>query len=147
MVNLWRINRVVEATGYSRSSIYEKINSRSRYYDESFPKPIQLSTTGRGAVAWLESEVEAWVNFRVENTRSKSQNDDKPFVGTRIHYPLLAGSIFRKRARENITGIAPTENKPSRFESEGFQATQAVPDTKAIHPSPGLDLSKLESSQ
>lgn len=40
-----RILRMSELTmmlGISRSSIYEKLNPKSRYYDADFPKPIRL---------------------------------------------------------------------------------------------------------
>ncbi|SUX84361.1 Predicted transcriptional regulator [Citrobacter koseri] len=40
-----RILRMAELTaflGISRSSIYEKLNPKSRYYDADFPKPIRL---------------------------------------------------------------------------------------------------------
>ncbi|HDY8460546.1 TPA: AlpA family phage regulatory protein, partial [Klebsiella pneumoniae] len=38
-----RILRMTELTmmlGISRSSIYEKLNPKSRYYDAEFPKPV-----------------------------------------------------------------------------------------------------------
>ncbi|WP_433587626.1 helix-turn-helix transcriptional regulator [Providencia alcalifaciens] len=59
-----RILRMTELTvilGISRSSIYEKLNPRSKYYDEDFPKPIKL---GISSVGWLYSEIEKWVASR-----------------------------------------------------------------------------------
>lgn len=62
--SLLRILRMTELTvilGISRSSIYEKLNPRSKYYDEDFPKPIKL---GISSVGWLYSEIEKWVASR-----------------------------------------------------------------------------------
>lgn len=59
-----RILRMTELTvilGISRSSIYEKLNPHSKYYDEDFPKPIKL---GISSVGWLYSEIEKWVASR-----------------------------------------------------------------------------------
>lgn len=56
-----RLKRVCELTGLGRSSIYNRMDSRSPYYDPTFPRPFSLSTTGRGAIGWSEEEVQAWV--------------------------------------------------------------------------------------
>ncbi|WP_230963660.1 helix-turn-helix transcriptional regulator [Burkholderia territorii] len=56
-----RLKRVCELTGLGRSSIYNRMDSRSPYYDPTFPRPFSLSTTGRGAIGWNEEEVRAWV--------------------------------------------------------------------------------------
>lgn len=50
-------------TGISRSTIYEKINSKSAYYDASFPKPVRL---GPKSVGWKESEIQNWISSRTE---------------------------------------------------------------------------------
>lgn len=44
----------------SRSWIYSTIDPKSRYYDPTFPKPIKLGGT---SVAWIESEVIAWIDL------------------------------------------------------------------------------------
>lgn len=56
-----RLKRVKEKTGISGSSIYNKLNSRSKYYDKTFPKPIRL---GASSVGWLEADVDAWLASR-----------------------------------------------------------------------------------
>jgi prophage regulatory protein len=56
-----RRKQVQEVTGLSRSTIYLRISQGS------FPKAISL---GVRAVGWLESEIEAWLNARVELSRS-----------------------------------------------------------------------------
>ncbi|NUA25991.1 helix-turn-helix transcriptional regulator [Cupriavidus basilensis] len=53
-----RLKKLKEKTGISGSSIYNKLNPQSKYYDEAFPRPIRL---GLSAVGWLESEVDAWL--------------------------------------------------------------------------------------
>lgn len=59
-----RLKRLKEKTGISGSTIYNKLNPRSKYYDETFPKPIRL---GLGAVGWLEAEVDGWVASRANS--------------------------------------------------------------------------------
>ncbi|EJD6329973.1 TPA: AlpA family phage regulatory protein [Morganella morganii] len=60
-----RILRMTELTvmlGISRSSIYEKLNPRSKYYDPDFPKPIKL---GASSVGWQYASVEKWLTSRM----------------------------------------------------------------------------------
>jgi len=59
--------KVEEKTGYHRTAIYEKIGKGE------FPKPYPLSNTGR-AVAWLESEVDAWIAARIEASNNRGKN-------------------------------------------------------------------------
>jgi prophage regulatory protein len=37
-----RMTELTAILGISRSSIYEKLNPKSRYYDAEFPKPVRL---------------------------------------------------------------------------------------------------------
>lgn len=63
-----RIKQVIDRTGLSRSTIYDRINSKSPRYDPSFPKPIKLNanaSSNTGAVGWLESDIEAWIEQRI----------------------------------------------------------------------------------
>jgi prophage regulatory protein len=60
-----RLRRLKEKTGISRSSVYNKLNPRSKYYDATFPKPIRL---GAASVGWLEADVEAWLVSRPQAT-------------------------------------------------------------------------------
>jgi prophage regulatory protein len=48
---------VERRTGYSRSSIYAMMEAGD------FPRPVKL---GPRAVAWVESEVDAWISARIE---------------------------------------------------------------------------------
>jgi prophage regulatory protein len=68
-VKILRRKQVEARTGLSRSTIYARINPKSRQgaYDPTFPKPIAL---GIKAVGWIESEIETWLN----NQAAKSRN-------------------------------------------------------------------------
>ncbi|MHB1947070.1 MAG: helix-turn-helix transcriptional regulator [Gammaproteobacteria bacterium] len=55
-----RLPVVIERTGCSRSWIYSMI-SQGR-----FPEPISLSIR---SVGWLESEIDAWIDQRIKQSR------------------------------------------------------------------------------
>lgn len=57
-----RINDVKVRTGLSRSTIYSKLDPKSSAYDPTFPKQIKL---GARAVAWLEAEIDTWLQQQV----------------------------------------------------------------------------------
>lgn len=57
-LNVLRMGGVERKTGLSRANLYNKLNPRSKYYDETFPQQIQL---GIGSVGWLESEIDTWI--------------------------------------------------------------------------------------
>ena len=68
-----RLNEVLSRTGYGRTSIYRKME------DGSFPKSVKLggppkdpSIFDSRAVAWIEDEVEQWIEFRIEERNSGS---------------------------------------------------------------------------
>lgn len=56
-----RLPDVIKITGLKRSSIYKYIN------ENAFPKPISL---GARCVGWLESEINAWLQNRIAESRS-----------------------------------------------------------------------------
>jgi prophage regulatory protein len=60
-----RRKQVETRTGLSRSTIYARIASGQ------FPRPIDLG--GGRAVGWLESEIDAWLQSRVEASRKISK--------------------------------------------------------------------------
>ena len=62
-----RLKQLMQITGLSRSSIYEKINANSSYYEAQFPRPISL---GASAVGWVEHEVQAWINLRIQDRQN-----------------------------------------------------------------------------
>lgn len=46
----------------SRSSIYDRLNPRSRRYDSSFPRPVKFGHLSR----WHLKEVQAWIQSKIE---------------------------------------------------------------------------------
>lgn len=58
--SILRLPQVKVRVGLSRSGIYQKISR------QEFPRPVQL---GARAVGWLESEIETWIEERVEHSR------------------------------------------------------------------------------
>jgi prophage regulatory protein len=57
MQRFLRLPEVKNRTGYGRASIYRLIAA------EKFPRPYSL---GARAVAWLESDIDAWIESRVK---------------------------------------------------------------------------------
>ena len=60
-----RLPEVKRRTGLSRTTIYVRIKAGA------FPKHISL---GARSVGWLESEIEAWIAARVEDSRIPGKN-------------------------------------------------------------------------
>ena len=66
-----RLNEVLSRTGYGRTSIYRKME------DGSFPRSIKLGgppvdpeAFDSRAVAWIENEVEQWIDSMIEGRDS-----------------------------------------------------------------------------
>lgn len=59
-LTILRLPEVKARTGLSRSTIYLKMA------EGSFPEPIAL---GVRSVGWIESEVDAWIAQRIEQSR------------------------------------------------------------------------------
>ena len=57
-----RLPTVRDRVGVSKSSIYQWIS------EGTFPRPIPL---GGRAVGWIESEVDDWMNRRIEASRNR----------------------------------------------------------------------------
>ncbi|MEP4548467.1 MAG: AlpA family transcriptional regulator [Saccharospirillum sp.] len=64
-----RLRQVMERTGLCRSTIYAKLDKTSKLHDPTFPRQIRL---GRGAVGWIESEINAWLAECVSSSRAAS---------------------------------------------------------------------------
>ena len=62
-----RLKQVKSLIGLCRSSIYNKIN------EGTFPRPVKL---GPQSVAWLQSEVQLWMNERIAD-RDQIECDHK----------------------------------------------------------------------
>jgi len=62
-----RLKQVIERTGLARSTIYDRMDPKSSRYDQSFPTAIKLNanaTNSTGAVGWLESSIDQWIEQR-----------------------------------------------------------------------------------
>lgn len=64
MNQIINIKDVIQFTSISRAKIYEMINASSKYYDPTFPKPVRLSDSRIGWVAW---EVNQWIEGKIES--------------------------------------------------------------------------------
>lgn len=62
-LRLLRLPAVKARTGLSRSTIYLYVS------EGTFPKPVRL---GPRAVAWIESEIAAWIHARIEMSRGEA---------------------------------------------------------------------------
>ena len=63
-MNTQRVIRLPELKSQirlSRSTIYNKINPKSKHYDSNFPKPFKL---GERSIAWILAEVQAWIESK-----------------------------------------------------------------------------------
>lgn len=56
-MKLIRIKDVMDRTGLARSTIYKYIS------EGKFPRPIKL---GARAVAWVETEIDGWIQASIE---------------------------------------------------------------------------------
>lgn len=58
-----RLKEVMQLTGLSRSTIYDRMNPKSPRHDLSFPRNFSLGGTSKraSAVGWMEEEVLAWI--------------------------------------------------------------------------------------
>ena len=56
-----KVPKVIELTQLSRTTLYDKMNPKSKRYDESFPRPIKLSLN---AIGWFEQDIIDWLNSK-----------------------------------------------------------------------------------
>lgn len=64
---LIRLPTVVERVGLKKGAIEDRLNPASPRYDETFPKKVKI---GKNSVAWLEEEVDFWIECQVERSRT-----------------------------------------------------------------------------
>ena len=57
-MRMLKLRDVTTKCQISRSTIYDKLDQKSKRYDPDFPKPRKL---GLNSVAWVENEVEQWL--------------------------------------------------------------------------------------
>lgn len=63
---LLRIQAVCNMVGLGKTTIWNKLNQQSPYFDASFPQPIRI---GKRAVAWDRHEIRALIAARKEEIR------------------------------------------------------------------------------
>ena len=61
-LRILRLRQVIARTGLSRSTIYDHISN------ETFPKQISL---GPRSVGWIETDIEHWIEERIEESRTQ----------------------------------------------------------------------------
>ena len=61
--NLMRLPEVIKLTGFRRSQIYRLVNIGE------FPKQVKISSK---SVAWLESELEEWMDKKIQESRNNT---------------------------------------------------------------------------
>ncbi|WP_017394775.1 helix-turn-helix transcriptional regulator [Acinetobacter haemolyticus] len=57
-IRMLKLRDVISKCQLSRSTIYDKLDQKSKRHDPNFPKPRKL---GMNSVAWVEHEVERWL--------------------------------------------------------------------------------------
>lgn len=70
-----RLKALQARIGLGRSAIYYLMDEQHSLFDAQFPRSIKL---GAHAVGWIESEVEAWLEYRVTATRIGHQVEGQP---------------------------------------------------------------------
>jgi prophage regulatory protein len=60
--SLIRLPEVQRRTGYGKAWLYKLIAQ------ERFPKPVKI---GSRAIAFVESEIDDWINLRIESSRKE----------------------------------------------------------------------------
>ena len=68
VVQVLRISDVIAITGLCRSSIYNKLNPKSPYYDQDFPKSFKL---GLRTTGWLKADIENWIEITASSVLKK----------------------------------------------------------------------------
>lgn len=71
---LIKLPQVIEKTGRGRTTIYT---------DPTFPKPIKI---GARAVAWVQSEVDAWIAQRIAASRGEAPQEPSVYETRGIRF-------------------------------------------------------------
>lgn len=56
-----RLPELLERTGLSKSTVYDRLDLRSPRHDPNFPRPQKLGITKCSAVGWSSEAVETWI--------------------------------------------------------------------------------------
>ena len=66
-ISILRLRDVQGRIKLSRSTIYSWIDPKSKQYKPDFPTPVSLG--GGGAIGWVESEIEQWLETQISASR------------------------------------------------------------------------------
>ncbi len=64
-----RRKQIEQTFGMSRSTIYARLDPKSKQYDPAFPRPIQLGVSSC-SIGWIESEVNAYIAHLIAASRA-----------------------------------------------------------------------------
>ncbi|UCV19526.1 helix-turn-helix transcriptional regulator [Ferribacterium limneticum] len=117
---LIRMRELSKMLNYGESTLYDKMNPKSLYYDPDFPRPIALSSSPRGAKAWRISSIEAWLELRAQksltpsessSSRNPHDNRDKfeiPPQSKTLGMPVVSEKTIRNKETSGATTQKPT---------------------------------------
>ena len=66
MISMIKLPTLLSGTALSKTLVYDKMDTNSPRYDPTFPKQVKI---GPKAVAWVESEVDQWIEQRIAASR------------------------------------------------------------------------------
>lgn len=66
MHHILNLKQVVAFTGISRATIYNIMDSKSKYHDSTFPKQINLTL---GRVGWSALEIHQWLERKMNERK------------------------------------------------------------------------------
>jgi len=56
------MSEFLKISGLSKSSVYLKLDKKSPHYDPKLPRPVKLGEGRTGAIAFVSTEVDAWMD-------------------------------------------------------------------------------------
>lgn len=68
--------KLCQRIGLSPAQVYAMLDPKSPSYDPSFPQQVRLGVSRSSAVGWLEHEVQAWLEARVQSSRGGPKPTD-----------------------------------------------------------------------
>lgn len=71
-----RLPVVLQLTGLSKASVYEKLNPKGKHYDPTFPKQIEIGKRARG---WRRQEILTWLQSKADARVDSKSNVNSNF--------------------------------------------------------------------